>query len=502
VNPLLSLRRTGRGGVLGERNFRLFLFGYGTSLVGSAMVPIALTFAVLNEGRGTSVVGYVLAAETIPLVALLLAGGVLADRFERRAMMLAADLARLVSEGLLAALLLTGTPPLWVLMALAGVLGAGQALFNPAMSALVTELVLADRLQQANGLRSVATSTAQILGPSLAGVIVAVGGPGWAIAIDAATYAVSAVCLLALDLATRAPADQASMLRQLVAGWNEFRSRTWLWLIVAQFALVNALAFVPLMVLGAVVARDRLGGAAAWGAILAAFGVGSILGGLAALRLRPRRPLVTATLGAAAFALPPLLTALPADTALIAGAAGAAGIGLSIFNTLWVTTLQRKVPAVALSRVSAYDNFGSVAFVPLGYILVAPLAGTFGVRGTLFLGAAIVVATSAIVLTSRSVRMLSVTDLMPPRGPGRLSPQPSPPPGQTPPRAPARPSRPHSPNPGQTSPRTIAIRRSSTAPRLTLMPSCSYSLVTQGRSPRIATAVRSESSRSTYMSPK
>jgi hypothetical protein len=109
------------------------------------------------------------------------------------------------------------------------------------------------------------------------------------------------------------------------------------------------------------------------------------------------------------------------------------GSGLSIFNTLWVTTLQRKVPAVALSRVSAYDNFGSVAFVPLGYILVAPLAGTFGVRGTLFLGAAIVVATSAIVLTSRSVRMLSVTDLMPPRGPGRLSPQPSPPPGQTPP---------------------------------------------------------------------
>jgi predicted MFS family arabinose efflux permease len=409
VRPLLRLRQTGRRGVLGERNFRLFLLGYATSLVGSAMVPIALTFAVLNEGRGTSGVGYVLAAGTIPLVALLLVGGVLADRFERRAMMLAADLARLVSEGLLAILLLTGTPPLWVLMALAGVLGAGQALFTPAMTGLVAELVRAGRLQQANGLRSVATSAAQILGPSLAGVIVAVSGAGWAIAIDAATYAVSAVCLLALDIAARAPADHASMLRQLLAGWNEFRSHTWLWLIVAQFALVNALAFAPFMVLGAVVARDRLGGAAAWGAILATFGVGSILGGLTALRLRPRRPLVTATLGAAAFALPLLLTALPAGTALIAGAAGAAGIGLSIFDTLWVTTLQRAIPAAALSRVSAYDDFGSVAFVPLGYILVAPLAGAFGAYGTLLLGAAIVIGTSAIVVTSRPVRMLNVT---------------------------------------------------------------------------------------------
>lgn len=409
MRTLLRLRQTARRGVLGERNFRLFLLGYTTSLVGSAMVPIALTFAVLNEGRSTSDVGYVLAAETVPLVALLLVGGVLADRFARRATMVVADVFRLVSEGLLAILLLTGSPPLWVLMVLAGALGAGQALFSPAMTGLIAELVLADRLQQANGVRSVATSTAQILGPSLAGVIVTVGGAGWAIAIDAATYAVSAVCLLALDAAGRPPADQSSMLGQLAAGWNEFRSRSWLWLIVTQFALVNALAFAPFMVLGAVIARDRLGGAAAWGAILATFGAGSILGGLAALRLRPRRPLVTATLGTAVFALPPLLTALPTGTAIIAAAAGAAGIGLSIFDTLWETTLQRTIPAAILSRVSAYDWFGSVAFVPLGYILVAPLSGAFGARGTLFLGAAIVTGSCAIVLSSRTVRALSTT---------------------------------------------------------------------------------------------
>ncbi len=191
---------------LPSADYRLFVLGYSASLAGSAMVPVALTFAVLNEGHGTADVGYVLAAETVPLVALLLVGGVVADRFGRRATMLAADACRLVSEGLLAVLLLTGSPPLWVFMVLAGVLGAGQALFNPALTGLIPEIVQTERLQQANGLLGVATSTAQVVGPSLAGVIVAAGGAGWAIAVDAASYAVSGLCLLALRSAARAPA--------------------------------------------------------------------------------------------------------------------------------------------------------------------------------------------------------------------------------------------------------------------------------------------------------
>ena len=306
MKPILRLRATARRSVLAERDYRLFVLGYSASLAGSAMVPVALTFAVLNEGHGTADVGYVLAAETVPLVALLLVGGVIADRFGRRATMLAADAGRLVSEGLLAVLLLTGSPPLWVFMVLAGVLGAGQALFNPALTGLIPEIVQTERLQQANGLLGVAASTAQVVGPSLAGVIVAAGGAGWAIAVDAASYAVSGLCLLALRSAARAPApaEPASLLNQLAAGWQEFRSRTWLWLIVAQYALFNALAFAPFMVLGAIVARDHLGGAVAWGAILATFGAGSIAGALAALRFRPRRPLVAATLGTAVFALP------------------------------------------------------------------------------------------------------------------------------------------------------------------------------------------------------
>ena len=320
--------------------------------------------------------------------------------------MLGADLARFASEGLLAVLLLTGSAPLWIVMVLAAVLGAGQAFFNPAMTGLMPEMVSAERLQSANALRGVASSTGQVLGPGLAGIIVAAAGAGWAIAIDSATYAVSAACLLRLTIPPRPPARQSSMLAQLAGGWHEFRSRTWLWAIVAQFATFNALCFAPFMVLGAVTAHDRLGGAGAWGGILAALGAGSILGGFLSVRLRGRRPLVTATLGAAIFAVPLALIALPTATILIAIAIAAAGAGLSIFSTLWETTLQRQVPREVLSRVSAYDWFGSVAFVPLGYLIAVPLAALLCTRATLFFAAVWAAGSCAIVLTIPGIRNL------------------------------------------------------------------------------------------------
>jgi len=395
-----------RLGVLRERNFRLFFSGYAISLFGSSMVPVALSFAVLNEGRGADAIGYVLAAETVPLVALVLLGGVIADRFSPRLTMLGADLVRFASEGTLAILLLVGHPPLWAFMALAAVLGAGEAFFNPAMTGLLPSMVSRERLQQANALRGIANSTGAVLGPSLAGVIVALGGAGWAIAIDAATYAVSAACLWRLAIPPRAPSAGSSMLSQLTVGWHEFRSRTWLWLIVAQFATFNAICFGPFMVLGAVVAHDQLGGAGAWGAILAALGVGSVLGGIATIRLHPRRPLVIAEIGVALFAAPIALLALPTATALIAVAAGVAGFGLSVFGTLWETTVQHHIPPEVLSRVSSYDWFGSIAFVPLGYLIAGPVSGLIGIRTLLLIAAGWAVASCLVVLLSRDVRRL------------------------------------------------------------------------------------------------
>ncbi len=395
-----------RLGVFGERDFRLFFTGYTTSLVGAAMVPVALTFAVLQEGRSTADVGYVLAAETVPLVLLLLAGGVIADRLSRKTVMIAADVVRCVSELLLAGLVLSGSPPLWVFMVLAAVIGAGQAFFNPALTGLLPLIASPARLQQANALKGVAGSTGQIVGPAAAGLIVAAGGAGWAIGIDGASYAVSALCLARLHLPTRPVPQPQSFLVQLRTGWREFSSRTWLWVIVVQSGLFHLLVYAPFMVLGAVVSNTTLGGASAWGLILTAQGAGSILGGFAVLRARPRRPLVTATLGTFAFAAPVALLALRAPVGAIAAAAAVSGIGIAVFGVLWDTTLQRHIPAAVLSRVSAYDWLGSVALIPLGYALTGPLAAALGTTGTLWLAAAWTVLGSATALAVPSVRRL------------------------------------------------------------------------------------------------
>jgi MFS family permease len=402
----MTRRATAAQGVLAERNFRLFLTGYTASVLGASMVPVALTFAVLNEGHPVADVGYVLSAEAVPLVLLLLLGGVLADRFSRKVVMVSTDLARFASQGLLAGLLVSGSPPLWVFMVLSGVLGAGQALFNPALTGLLPELVSAEVLQKANALRGVASSTGGVIGPAVAGVIVAAGGAGWAVAIDAATYAVSAWCLGRLDLTVRGVLERSSMLSQLGAGWREFRSKTWLWAIVVQFGLFNLIAYPPFFVLGAVVARDRLGGARAWGLILAAMAAGSVVGGLGAIRIRPRRPLRLATVATFGFAIPIALLAIPVATAWVAIGALAAGLSLAVFNTLWETTLQQAVPAELLSRVSAYDWLGSTALVPIGFALAGPAAGAFGIGDTLWFGAAWIVVTTLAVLAVPDVRRL------------------------------------------------------------------------------------------------
>ncbi len=371
-------------GVLAERNFRLFIAGYAASLIGAAMVPVALTFAVLQEGRSAADIGYVLAAEAVPLVGLVLIGGVIADRLSRRTVMIGSDVVRCASELLLAALLLTGSPPLWVFRVLAGVLGAGQAFFSPALTGLLPLLTSPGRLQQANALSGVATSTAQIVGPAVAGVIVATGGAGWAIAIDGVTYAVSAACLAFVHIPARVAHDGDSFAGQLRAGW------------------ANVFTFAPFMVLGAVIADRALGGAAAWGVILAAQGAGSIIGGLAVLRVRPPRPLVAAILGMACFSVPVALLAAQAPVAAIAAAAAVSGAGFAVCDALWSTALQQHVPAPVLSRVSAYDWLGSIAFVPLGYALAGPLASAVGISATLWLGAGWAVIGAAAALAFRA----------------------------------------------------------------------------------------------------
>ena len=368
-------------GALKERNFRLFFIGQTASQVGTGMAPVAIVFAVLAHGTATDI-GYVLAAGTTPLVILLLVGGVVGDRVSRRKLMLQSDALRTLAECTLGLWVLLGRPPLWGFMTLSALMGIGQAFFNPALTAIVPQMLSPERLQQGNALNGISASSGGMIGPAIAGVIVAVSSPGWAILIDGMTYLVSVVSLACIRIDWNAAEVSASFVTLLRQGWKEFWSRSWLWAIVLQSSLVNAL-FASFLVLGPVVAKQSLGGAPAWGAILAAEGAGAVVGGIVMLRVHPRRPLLVATLSSLVFPLPLFFLAGRAPTILVTIAGFLAGGFITVFSVQWSTTLQREIPSDVLSRVSAYDWFGSLILLPIGMALAGPLATTIGITTTL-----------------------------------------------------------------------------------------------------------------------
>lgn len=391
--------------VLRGREFRLLFGGQAVSVLGDRMAIVALAFAVLEIGGSVSEVGLVLAAGTFPLVATVLVGGVVADRASRRAVMVVADLVRVISQGAMAALLIAGAADVWMLALLAGVTGAATGFFSPASTGLLPEVVLAEQLQPANALRGSAVSTGEILGPVLGGVLVAAAGAGWAIGIDAATFAVSAACLAMLRVPARAATAPSSFLADLREGWVAFRARRWVWTFVAYFAVGNLL-WGTWGVLGPVVADSDLGGATAWGAILTAMGVGALAGSLLAAHVRPGRPLLFAALTDGLFFLPLALLAAAPPVALIACAALLAGAGMALAISVWESTLQRHVPGESLSRVSSYDWFGSLAFYPLGLAVWGPVAAAIGVSASLWLAFGLAVALTLALLSIPDVRRL------------------------------------------------------------------------------------------------
>lgn len=397
--------------VLRGREFRLFLTGQAVSVLGDRMVAVALAFAVLEVGGSASDVGLVLAAAALPLVVSVLVGGVVADRASRRAVMVIADLVRVVSQGTMAALLILGVAEVWTLALLAGVTGAATGFFSPASTGLLPEVVAAEQLQPANALRWSAVSTGDIVGPLAAGLLVAAAGAGWAIAADAVTFGISAACLVLLRVPARD--DQtSSFLDDLREGWVAFRSRRWVWTIVAYFAISNV-SWGAWSALGPVVADRELGGAAAWGTVLAAMGIGALIGALLATQVNPRRPLVFVALTDGLFVLPLAFLAASPPLPLLAFGALLSGAGLSLGMSVWESTLQRHIARESLSRVSSYDWFGSLVFSPLGLVIWAPLAAAIGVSLSLWLAFGLSAAAIFALLTVPDVRRLPATPAAP-----------------------------------------------------------------------------------------
>jgi MFS family permease len=391
--------------VLRRRDFRLLLGAQGVSVLGDRMVAVALAFAVLELGGSPSEVGLVLAAGTVPLVATVLIGGVVADRVSRKGVMVVADVVRVATQGAMAVLLIAGAAEVWTLALLAGLTGVASGFFNPASTAILPEVVPDDELQRANALRTTAISGSEIAGPVLAGLLVAAAGAGWAIAADAATFAVSALCLFLLRLAPRPERAPSSFVADLREGWVAFSSRRWLWSSLLYFGAGNML-WAAWSALGPVVADRELGGADAWGLVLGGFGAGMLLGGVLAIRVDPERPLVLVALMEGLFMLPLVFLAAGSPVPLLFVGSLLSGVGMTIGMSVWISTLQRHVPGESLSRVSSYDWFASYAFYPIGLALWGPVAEGLGVTPALWLAAGLMGASIVALLAFPDVRAL------------------------------------------------------------------------------------------------
>ncbi|ROQ63079.1 putative MFS family arabinose efflux permease [Streptomyces sp. 840.1] len=390
------------------RNYRLLTAAAIITGLGTNGALIAAAFAVLESGGDAGDVGLVAAARTAPLVLFLLIGGAVADRLPRHRVMVAANTLNCVSQAVFAWLVLAGDARLWQMMVLTALCGTGQAFFNPAAEGMLMSTVSGEQASRAFALFRMSMQGAAIGGAALGGAMIAAMDPGWVLAVDAAAFAVAGALRSFLDVShipARAPGG--GLLADLRDGWQEVIGRTWLWAVVAQFSVVVAAVGAAEAVYGPLVARDELGGARPWGLALAAFGVGTLGGAVLMMRWKPRRLLLAGSLCVFPLALPSAGLAVPLPVAGLCAVMFVSGAAIEVFGVSWMTALHQEIPEDKLSRVSAYDWFGSVAMVPLATALAGPVESLVGRSRALWGCAALVVLVTGAVLCVPDVRNLT-----------------------------------------------------------------------------------------------
>lgn len=395
-------------GVLGDRRFAWYFTARTVSTAGSVMVPVALAFAVLDIDQSAGALAQVLGVRTAALVVFLLVGGVMADRFSRIVVLQVSHILTFATQGLAAVLVITDRATLTQLTVIEGINGAVSAFTMPAMMGIVPLVVDRSRLQQANALLSFSRNGLGILGPAVAGLLVVGVGPGWALAVDALTYAVAILCLARVRLSSGEQAARVvrtSMLRELREGWGEFTSRSWLWIIVVVFGLTNAIHMGVVSVVGPLVATTNEAiGKAGWGLILSAEALGTVVMTVVMLRLRLQHPLRAGMLAVALLAVPMAILGLVPAILPVAVAFFVAGMAVEVFGVGWSTALHEHIPVSVLSRVSSYDMLGSFVALPIGTFLYGWLATVVDLTSLLVGSAIVYAAVSLSALLSRSVR--------------------------------------------------------------------------------------------------
>ncbi|MDM4762388.1 MFS transporter [Galbitalea sp. SE-J8] len=391
--------------------YRRLLAARTAIVVGNAIAPVALAFAVLDLTGSAAALGLVVASRSIANVAVLLVGGVIADRLPRQLVLLVASVGATLTQTAVVAVLVSGRGSVGALAALAALNGVAAGIALPASSALIPTTVPSYLLRQANAILRLAVNTGTIVGTAAGSVLIAALGPATGIAVDAATFLVGGLLFGAVHGRARsmpskdAPAP-SSVLHDIRVGWREFAGRRWVWVIVAQFGIENAAFAGAVAILGPVIA-DQSFGRAAWGVILATQTVGYLAGGALALRWRPRRALAVGVALSATTALPVFALAVAPVVPLLIAAFFLGGLAVEQFTVAWDQALQTHIPADRLARVYSYDALGSFAAMPIGEALIGPVATTVSTPiALLACGAAIVLATAA-AMTQRSIRSLA-----------------------------------------------------------------------------------------------
>ncbi|MER0241749.1 MFS transporter [Streptomyces sp. HSW2009] len=428
---------------LWTRDFSLFFLSRAVARLGDTMLPVALAAGLLQDGHSATSVGVAMAVPTVSWAVLVIFAGVIADRVDPRRLMIGADLVRLVSQSCAAGIFFAGHVALWQVLVIGLVNGGAAAVFQPGVASTVRQLS-ADA-QQGNGAVRTVEAVMSLVGPTVAGLLVAVTSAGSVFAVHAGTYAASALFLWALRLPGRpaapksAPAKTTStetaaaattaatattttttesrtessagggMRQGLREGWSAVRVRPWLWGVLALwgfFALTARGPAAPLIATELVKEHD----VTAFGLVNSALGCGTVVGGLLAMRLRPAFQLRAGAVGVAAFAAFPLAVGSGQPVPVIAAGAVVAGLGMAFWGVMWATSIQTQVPHEVLNRVYAYDIAGSIAFLPVGEALAGPAAGLVGRRTMLLAGAACTLAVSVALLSVPAIRRLRRVD--------------------------------------------------------------------------------------------
>ncbi|MEP6696118.1 MAG: MFS transporter [Pseudonocardiales bacterium] len=392
---------------LRSRDFRLLWLSQSASVIGDALVIVAIGLYVTRLTGHPSDVGIVLTAYALPLVLFILFGGVVADRLPRQSVMIAADIVRAVLHGSLAVLIATGTVRIWHMVVIGLLFGTAESFFRPAYTGLVPQTVPEDDIQGAQALGGVSRELASFASPALATALVLGVGGAAAFGLDAVTFVASAALLSRVRTRSRGePGRRSTMFVELREGWGAVRVRPWVWGTILAFSAALLFALAPFFVLGAAVARHVYGTDAVFGLANAAWGIGTISGAVVGSRWRPRRPMLAGMLAAVPW--PGAIALYAAGPPLPVAYAGmaAAGAGIGLFAVWWETALATRIPAHLLSRVSAWDWMGSLALLPLGYLLSGPAADRFGAVQVTVGGGLIGLLACALGLLPRSTRTL------------------------------------------------------------------------------------------------